>query len=84
MWGTALQLASELGHNQVVRLLLDRGAGSDAQELDSALRAARRQGHDEIVQLLLDKGAKSEAEFEREDGVMDNEGVTSTGSAGTE
>ena len=55
---TALQAATWDGHEQMVRILLDRGASPNAPGPDgTALQIAVRQGHEQIVQMLLDKGA---------------------------
>ena len=82
--GGYLREASVDGQTQMVQVLLDKGPDVDAQDLDKALQNARIFDHEEIVQLLLDRGAKSEAEFEREDGVMNDEDDASTWSSGTE
>lgn len=54
---TALMWASELGHLEVVKLLLlGQGADMNAQggEYGNALQAASYGGHVEVVKLLLD------------------------------
>lgn len=53
-----LLTASTEGHEQVVRLLLDRGADVNAQrgEYGSTLQAASRGGHKQVVQKLLNLG----------------------------
>ena len=53
---TALLLASEGGHTEIVQQLLKSGANIDAQtkEGESALMKACRNGHDDVVKLLLD------------------------------
>ncbi|KAF3765426.1 Pfs, NACHT and ankyrin domain protein [Cryphonectria parasitica EP155] len=49
----ALTAASAKGHEQIVQMLLDKGA----DDLNSALQAALLRGYEQIVQMLLDKGA---------------------------
>jgi ankyrin repeat protein len=67
---TALYWASELGHDKILQMLVDRGADINAQGgyYGSALQAASAQGHDKIVQMLLDRGADVNAQ----DGEYDN------------
>ena len=57
---TALMAASEYGHTEIVKLLIEGGADINAQDEDSytALRYAVREGHTEIVKLLYEAGAK--------------------------
>jgi outer membrane protein assembly factor BamB len=57
---TALMLAAERGHLEVVRLLLERGAAVDARETffhGSALDKALGGGHLALARYLLEKGA---------------------------
>ncbi|THW78138.1 hypothetical protein D6D18_09779, partial [Aureobasidium pullulans] len=56
---SALYWASELGHERIAQLLLDKGADVNAQGgvYGNALQAASAGGHDKIVQMLLHKGA---------------------------
>jgi ankyrin repeat protein len=56
---TALYWASELGHDKILQMLVDRGADVNAQDkhYGSALRAASYGGRDKIVQMLIDRGA---------------------------
>ncbi|KAF8336030.1 ankyrin repeat-containing domain protein [Amanita rubescens] len=57
--GNALYAASLGGYNEIVELLLDRGADVNAQGgiYGYALQAASERGRNEIAKLLLDKGA---------------------------
>ncbi|RPB22051.1 ankyrin, partial [Terfezia boudieri ATCC MYA-4762] len=57
---TALHLAAENGHLEVVKVLLDKGATMDATtwyKNRTALHMAAENGHLEVVKVLLDKGA---------------------------
>ncbi|KAK1756048.1 hypothetical protein QBC47DRAFT_178875 [Echria macrotheca] len=60
---TAVIIASYLGLEAVVRLLLDKGAAIEAADRDdmTPLSWAASQGHEDVVRLLLDKGAVIEA-----------------------
>jgi hypothetical protein len=64
-YDNALHDASSRENEQVVKLLLDKGANVNAQGRDygsgSALYAAVRRGNEQIVKLLLDKGANVNA-----------------------
>jgi ankyrin repeat protein len=63
---TALYWASELGHDKILQMLVDRGADVNAQGgyYGSVLRAASAQGHEKVVQMLLDAGADVNAQDE--------------------
>jgi ankyrin repeat protein len=56
---TALMIASENGHKEVVELLLNKGANINYKNDDgyTALMLASAKGHKNIVELLLNKGA---------------------------
>ncbi|KAJ7142814.1 ankyrin repeat-containing domain protein, partial [Mycena epipterygia] len=59
-FGSALWVASSMGHREIVRMLLEHGAdvnGRGGGGHSSALNAASRGGHTEIVQMLLENGA---------------------------
>ncbi|KAM6512088.1 hypothetical protein FALCPG4_017074 [Fusarium falciforme] len=60
---TPLLWAAKNGHEAVVRLLLDRGARTEAADEDdwTPLLWAAAKGHVAIVRLLLDRGAHTEA-----------------------
>ena len=63
-YGNALQAASALGYDPVVRLLLDRGAEVNAQggAYENPVQAASYFGHISVLKLLLDRGACVSAE----------------------
>ena len=55
---TPLDSAARGGHLEIVKLLLEKGAGIMVQDGDSTpLRSAANSGHQEAVKLLLEKGA---------------------------
>ena len=53
-YGTALHVAASCGHEDLVRLLLERGADTSIQNLSyrTACEAAKMAGHSRIVMLL--------------------------------
>jgi ankyrin repeat protein len=58
---SALWIASQEGHTELVRLLLVLGADVDARDPEdgrTALFQASQEGHGDIVRLLLDYGAR--------------------------
>lgn len=56
-YGTALQAASFAGHEDIVKILLDRDASfSDSGEFSSPLQAALANNHESIAQTILDRG----------------------------
>ncbi|KFY24409.1 hypothetical protein V493_05248 [Pseudogymnoascus sp. VKM F-4281 (FW-2241)] len=59
---TALHYAAEQGHEEIVRLLLENGAGMKVKNRygERALHCAARQGQKTVVQLLLEKGADTD------------------------
>ena len=69
---TFLLIAAEEGHDQLIRLLLDRGAEVNAQGglYGNALQAASRGGHEQTVQILLDRGAKINAQGGKYDSAL--------------
>ncbi|MDP3110592.1 MAG: ankyrin repeat domain-containing protein [Thermodesulfovibrionales bacterium] len=54
---TPLMCATEKGHIEVVKLLLDKGANVNGKSYMTPLHIAVINGHAEIVRLLLDSGA---------------------------
>ncbi|MHC4540614.1 MAG: ankyrin repeat domain-containing protein, partial [Planctomycetota bacterium] len=64
---TALQRSAMNGHKELVKLLLDRGAGMNTQTGwpgGTPLHLAAEKGHREIVELLIHKGADVNAKRE--------------------
>ena len=59
---TALMAASEMGHIDIVKLLIEAGADVNATlddyDRSTALKYASKKGHTEIVELLIEAGAK--------------------------
>lgn len=62
----ALMLASESGHQEIVKILIDAGADVNATTEDgqTALMLASQNGHQEIVNILIDAGADVNATAE--------------------
>ncbi|KAL8792738.1 MAG: hypothetical protein Q9195_004625 [Heterodermia aff. obscurata] len=59
-----LSIASQEGHDQIVEMLLAKGADVTAQTgVSSALYWASAEGHGQIVEMLLAKGADSNAQI---------------------
>lgn len=60
---TALHIAAEKGHTEIVELLLDNYAYVNVADKyrSTALHVAAKGGHKEVVELLLDKGANFNA-----------------------
>jgi ankyrin repeat protein len=52
------------GHEQIVRLLVEKGADANAQGgyYGNALQAASSEGHEQVVRLLVEKGADVNAQ----------------------
>ncbi|KAI7975791.1 hypothetical protein EIK77_005541 [Talaromyces pinophilus] len=59
---TALIVAAENGHADVVQFLIEKGANLEAQDYDdrTALYAAAESGHEAVVKVLLEKGANKD------------------------
>gem|GEM_PF-854388 len=62
--GTPLILASQSGHADIVKILLDAGAKVNAKTVNdwTPLMLAAEYGHTEVVRMLLDAGAKVNAQ----------------------
>ncbi|KAF2124635.1 hypothetical protein P153DRAFT_325872, partial [Dothidotthia symphoricarpi CBS 119687] len=60
-YGNALQAASAEGHEQVVKMLLNKGTNVNVNaqggRYSNALQAASIEGHKQVVKMLLNKGA---------------------------
>ena len=57
---SALMMASQNGHTEIVEVLLEKGAQVDIQSSTekSSLHLASRNGHTKVVRLLLEKSAQ--------------------------
>lgn len=68
LYDTYLMVAADLGHLEVVRLLLDHGARiADTDDLgEEALMRAALGGHADVVTLLLNRGAEIDAGWDWE------------------
>ncbi|KXH69232.1 receptor-interacting serine/threonine-protein kinase, partial [Colletotrichum salicis] len=64
---TPLIWGSLEGHDNIVQILLNKGADVNAQggRYGNALQAASEGGHDNIVQMLLNEGADVNAQGDR-------------------
>ena len=65
---SALQMAADKGHLEVVKLLVDRGAEIDYRHpvnKMTALHLAAYSGHDDVVKYLLSKGADPNLKLSR-------------------
>lgn len=62
---SALIQASEKGHTEIVRMLLDKDADDDMQDWmgHTALRVAERSGRDETAAVLIEHAAHKKKEF---------------------
>ncbi|KAL7920744.1 ankyrin repeat-containing domain protein [Trichoderma austrokoningii] len=84
---TALQAASERGHLNIVKLLLERGAEVNAPPSPvagcTALQAAAKGGYGAIVHLLLSHGAQANAPSARYKGVTALQGACLQGNLET-
>ena len=65
--GTALMFASDKGHTDIARLLIEGGANKDIQDRTgtTALMFASLQGHVATVRLLLEAGANKDMQTQR-------------------
>ena len=63
-YGNALQAASYVGNEAVVKLLLESGAEVNAEggKYGNALQAASYEGNEAVVKLLLENGAEVNTE----------------------
>ncbi|XP_014558524.1 hypothetical protein COCVIDRAFT_25002 [Bipolaris victoriae FI3] len=61
-----LTIVSLFGHNEVVKMLLDKGADVNAQGgfYGNALYAASEEGHEQVVEMLLNAGASFNSYFD--------------------
>ena len=63
-YGNALYAASSNGHQEIDKLLIDKGADVNAQGgfYGNALQAVSSDGHQDIVKLLIENGADDNAQ----------------------
>ncbi|KIW16424.1 hypothetical protein PV08_06476 [Exophiala spinifera] len=63
-YGSALQISSYYGSQEMVKILLDKGADVNTQggEFGNALQAALENGHEKVVQILLDYSTDANAQ----------------------
>ena len=61
---TPLHLAAKYGHDNVAKLLIDKGAdpNADKQGCETVIYTASERGHEQVVVLLLDNGAEVNAQ----------------------
>jgi ankyrin repeat protein len=83
---TVLMRACDLGHIDIVRLLIDRGADINARNFDnydSPIINASQSGHIAIVRLLLDRGANVDG-LHADIDCVDNALIVSSSNGNTE
>ena len=65
---TTLMCAAKVGHEGVVKLLLDRGANPNELTITTPLHVAAKYGHPDVVKVLLAEGA--------EPNILNKDGIT--------